>query len=1630
MKKISKNESEDGDVYKCVDSGCDKEENNDGKYYNNDDYETAKNNPIIHCSKENGGENIKCKYENKEERDNYCVKDKKLNLCDDKCGHCIVVSDKEGLFFNKSNGNVISCKRNGESIECTEGESQTVGFHLSEDPTVPLIQCTMSLGSVVCSIKEVEDGYYVRGNKLIKCVSKVCDEFESQSGWYKNGEEGKAIIHCDNRGCNSIAIPKVGYYVNGDGRDINGKYLLKCSLNNSGKVDCSEEKLENIVRSKYFKNAADSKLIECTSESCKSIEGVNGYYINGSNNQLIYCINKDSCNEYAVSQNGWYINFDRKKLIKCRIVFGKMKCEEKEPVKGRYYLNSDSNTSNYPLIYQNGEQLDTQTNKSNGWYLNGEPEVDAETIIRCTSANVCGYQEAKSGKCNMSNAGGFIKDSDGKVKWCDGKGEAKEFVDENDKLNKENYIIGEDKKTWEEANKYCKSKGQHLITIDSQEKQKFIEPLLKTNSDSIYWIGGYRKSESKDWKIGWKWIEDDKEIEYTNWAAGEPNNYYNNNEDKIELYNHEAQIRGKWNDEKAGERRGYICEKDDIKGAEEIIVTSFSRNDFIPGINLPTGSSESYALLEISSGSILKKSVAEDLYYQYGSGMYYCPKSKKGICEALGVIKNGYIFVYSIISKKYTLNDGTSQYSTDNKCGKANGNKVCADGKCCSIYGWCGGGQSYCGNGCQQSFGQCNSGTKVKITETVKQSVTIYKCENDKCKELNEGVGNTCSNNIKIDSITSNVQLCSGIGENKIETKDLKNSNIYALKKEGNGIPGSSSTAHYIMVKVNKNNIEFIQNIEYPKGMTIGNGNCKVDKSKNVSCGPNIKYVYPSDTNYGFWEYDGTNEVYKRIFVPIKDDKENVIGKYDCEVGGLCIYKDLDKPSPVGNTFKNGILYTKYSDGSESAAKDVKPNSRHYSEGIGWILCKEADDCAIEVEEEDKGVKHDIYLNSDGVEVVKLIIELINIIASTKKSKFVFNLQIGNGSGMRKRDEGGVDGYGEIIELTHVSYSTIDGENETRNIFVCLKEGDDENNYKMITDENLPIGEGYSCSKGRCIKINREGYYLNTAQLGNNNVNKEQSLIEINPGYHQLVKCSNKIDSKTNTNEFKCEFENIVSEGYYENAVATGAGDAIIFCSTSSGCQTMEVGEVKGLLKCAGNDQGIGPKFDGSYYYESEMELTEDQYCIYNNVIYGGGEEEIDEGIHMFDVTSRKIEHSKIRETHLYASLYYCSKESEDSNIKCYQTYGFIINDNKEGYSICSSEGCKYISKLDNIPSKCDVAGNGGIIKDGDGLKFCNNNSPISIDGEEKYYPININVRDSYPGTNILDKIIVGVKDKVIFTLVEDGYILIGGNGIIKDNESDNENNKLYKLYECKAKNRICNPIENELSTYGYYKNAASKYVIICKKDGCSISEKFNTDVTFNTDDEKATYSFEETGEILDYSYIAVTKKDRKNVLLANDYILIEDGTDKLYRCYKNTGKCELQEGNGEETPYPGWYISGDGINKAYRCESSSCRAEQLRGSCTINVGELIFNTRENIYQICDKNNGAINLNNNEGLIKTITVNDKKSYKFPSEMNTILINKNSVLGIGKIVESGGSEKTESVIINQCATGKGNSHVMV
>lgn len=118
--------------------------------------------------------------------------------------------------------------------------------------------------------------------------------------------------------------------------------------------------------------------------------------------------------------------------------------------------------------------------------------------------------------------------------------------------------------TWTEAKEACEQHGGHLATITSADEQTAIKEHLDKVCNN-YWIGGYRDAVGEPWK----WVTGEN-FEYTNWAYNEPNNYGNNNEIYIHVFNGNKPI-GTWNDAADGgagyagsfynlDGHGFICE--------------------------------------------------------------------------------------------------------------------------------------------------------------------------------------------------------------------------------------------------------------------------------------------------------------------------------------------------------------------------------------------------------------------------------------------------------------------------------------------------------------------------------------------------------------------------------------------------------------------------------------------------------------------------------------------------------------------------------------------------------------------------------------------------------------------------------------------------------------------------------------------------------------------------------------------------------------------------------------------------------------------------------------------------------------------------------------------------------------
>ena len=122
------------------------------------------------------------------------------------------------------------------------------------------------------------------------------------------------------------------------------------------------------------------------------------------------------------------------------------------------------------------------------------------------------------------------------------------------------YIFDGNCNTWEEASKYCKSRGGYLAVIESREEDDFLfSYMVDSGRSEVYFGLSDAKSEGD-----WRWV-DNKKSSYQNWGVNddgeiEPNKALD--DEKYAEYD-ASLISGRWNDCGFGrDTSAYICEWD------------------------------------------------------------------------------------------------------------------------------------------------------------------------------------------------------------------------------------------------------------------------------------------------------------------------------------------------------------------------------------------------------------------------------------------------------------------------------------------------------------------------------------------------------------------------------------------------------------------------------------------------------------------------------------------------------------------------------------------------------------------------------------------------------------------------------------------------------------------------------------------------------------------------------------------------------------------------------------------------------------------------------------------------------------------------------------------------------------
>ncbi|XP_066537356.1 C-type mannose receptor 2-like [Hoplias malabaricus] len=116
-------------------------------------------------------------------------------------------------------------------------------------------------------------------------------------------------------------------------------------------------------------------------------------------------------------------------------------------------------------------------------------------------------------------------------------------------LTHEFHLVNE-KKTWTEAQKYCRENNTDLATIESQKE---MDVLIATSSPSKKsWIGLFRPKDPLD-NSTWEW-SDGSNSSYRDWYPGEPSN--GPGEDCVQLWNN-----NQWNNAHCSQLNPFVCYK-------------------------------------------------------------------------------------------------------------------------------------------------------------------------------------------------------------------------------------------------------------------------------------------------------------------------------------------------------------------------------------------------------------------------------------------------------------------------------------------------------------------------------------------------------------------------------------------------------------------------------------------------------------------------------------------------------------------------------------------------------------------------------------------------------------------------------------------------------------------------------------------------------------------------------------------------------------------------------------------------------------------------------------------------------------------------------------------------------------
>lgn len=137
----------------------------------------------------------------------------------------------------------------------------------------------------------------------------------------------------------------------------------------------------------------------------------------------------------------------------------------------------------------------------------------------------------------------------------------KEWLDENNPeeytYNGHKYLFFSEPVTWYEAKTISEYLGGHLLKIDNNAENVFIN---NSTDQAECWIGAMDETYGEEIYRNFVWIDDGTELNYKNWAAGQPDNDADNDEGSSNFVYMTPS--GKWATAPGCTKHGFVCEID------------------------------------------------------------------------------------------------------------------------------------------------------------------------------------------------------------------------------------------------------------------------------------------------------------------------------------------------------------------------------------------------------------------------------------------------------------------------------------------------------------------------------------------------------------------------------------------------------------------------------------------------------------------------------------------------------------------------------------------------------------------------------------------------------------------------------------------------------------------------------------------------------------------------------------------------------------------------------------------------------------------------------------------------------------------------------------------------------------